>query len=266
MDDKSAAAIEAVEDAIRKTTVGIVSGSGDHKWKGLGSGSLVLWNQKAIILTAFHVIQGTAAEDLRFFFATAKPPKKVDRDVILGISGLSSSKMHPFAAVKILGIHADTELDLAAVEILPESIPKGAPVCAELVNGGATPPNETAIVAQGFPVDIRRVTHLNAGVVFPRIEWTNITETQRSLAKLDPALHFAAVYPTPEADPASRPLGLSGAAFWYRRSKTPVVWHPNLDLAGVILSWFESSKLLKAARRETVEAFLTSKLGTGTTK
>lgn len=184
------------------------------------------------------------------------------RIVLRSRRGLKNSKMHPFTKVEVVCVHNDSDLDLAAIEVIEDSIPKGTPLFFELTSGGTTPPIETPIVAQGFPVDLRRVTHANAGVVFPRIEWTNVVETTRSLGKFDPAVHLVAVYPTPEADPATRPRGLSGATFWYRKAKTPLVWHPNLDVAGVILSWYENAKLMKAARRETIEAFLSSKLGT----
>ena len=56
LDDKTNAAADAMEEAVRKCTVGIVSGSGAGKWTGIGTGTLIRWSGKPFILTAEHVI------------------------------------------------------------------------------------------------------------------------------------------------------------------------------------------------------------------
>jgi hypothetical protein len=61
--------------------------------------------------------------------------------------------------------------------------------------------------------------------------------------------------------PDAEPIGLSGSAIWFRKGNTPLVWHPNLDIAGVTISWYPAHRLLKAVRRESVEGFLTANFG-----
>jgi hypothetical protein len=43
---------------------------------------------------------------------------------------------------------------------------------------------------------------------------------------------------------------------WYRRGPTPGLWHANLDIAGVTIAYYPRPNLLKAVRREVLEAFL----------
>src|SRR5712692_3317206 len=66
-DLKSNAAADAIEEAVRRKTLGIVYGSGQDKWRGIGSGTLVIWKGRRFVLTADHVISGTNPADLRFF-------------------------------------------------------------------------------------------------------------------------------------------------------------------------------------------------------
>lgn len=66
-DEELNVAADGIEEAIRWSTVGIVSGSGHEKWKGIGTGTLIRWKAHHFILTAEHVIARTVLEDLRFF-------------------------------------------------------------------------------------------------------------------------------------------------------------------------------------------------------
>jgi hypothetical protein len=80
------------------------------------------------------------------------------------------------------------------------------------------------------------------------------------LGGFNPAEQFIAPYRATETHPDAHPGGFSGAALWFH-VPTPLVWHPNLELAGVVLAYYEASRLLVAAKRETVEAFLAARLG-----
>jgi hypothetical protein len=57
------------------------------------------------------------------------------------------------------------------------------------------------------------------------------------------------------------PHGLSGSAAWFRRGPTPELWHANIDIGGVTVSWFTKENILKVVRREVVERFLSDKTG-----
>ena len=53
--DLDDAAAGGIESAIHSSTVGIVSGSGAHRFTGIGTGSLIRWNGHHLVLTAEHV-------------------------------------------------------------------------------------------------------------------------------------------------------------------------------------------------------------------
>src|SRR2546425_1056648 len=50
-------AADAIEEAVAWHTVGIVTGSGERKWQGIGTGAAVRWRGGHYILTAEHVLR-----------------------------------------------------------------------------------------------------------------------------------------------------------------------------------------------------------------
>jgi hypothetical protein len=122
-------AASAVEEALRHSTVGVVGGSDKNKWKGLGTGTFVEWNGYQLVLTAEHVIRGTAAADLRFFLPVQDVPGSVDRKTLLDLRGAPTSQLFPFSELPIRGVVVDTNLDLAAIDItnsVPETESSGS--------------------------------------------------------------------------------------------------------------------------------------------
>ncbi len=73
--------------------------------------------------------------------------------------------------------------------------------------------------------------------------------------------------------PSSRPYALANSSemrcrtdfadrgLWFRRGRTPSMWHPNIELGGVTVSWFKGPNLLKIIRREVVESLLRNHCG-----
>lgn len=119
-----------------------------------------------------------------------------------------------------------------------------------------TPEEGQTIIGKGFPRDLSRLTHQDERVVFTYLEWTEVAPNRDGLENCDPARHFLAAFG--QTEPKAHPLGLSGSAMWFRRGSTPNVWHPNMDVAGVTIGFYERARLLKVVRRETVEGFLTA--------
>jgi hypothetical protein len=62
---------KGLEATIRQSTVCIVRVSGDRTQADNGSGTLVRWRGRHLILTAAHVIDNSQPEDLRFLFPPA---------------------------------------------------------------------------------------------------------------------------------------------------------------------------------------------------
>ena len=106
----NAFAADAIDEAVRLSTVGVVGGSGDRKWQGIGSGSLVRWNGQHVVLTAQHVIAGTSQEDVRFFLPLETPPQTVEREVLQSLRGVPTKHLLPFSEVAIHSIVSDPSL------------------------------------------------------------------------------------------------------------------------------------------------------------
>lgn len=261
VDEQSNAAADGIEEAIAWSTVGIVSGSGDEKWRGIGTGTLVRWKDRHIILTAAHLIAGTLPEDLRFFFREDAPIIRLERKALLELHGVPTSVLRPFKEIQMDRPVIDIDLDLAALPV-DGRIEKQYPVrffCVE--EGGVTPAVDHTTILMGFPHDISRVTQKNERVVFTHVEWTQVAPAREGLEGFEPREHFLAAYCLTEKYPDADPHGLSGSAMWFRRSNTPGVWHPNVDIAGVQTAWYRGPCLLRMVRREAVESFLGGQLG-----
>lgn len=253
-------AADAMDEAARLSTVGIVSGSGKNKWKGLGTGTLIRWKGQPAILTANHVIRGTSAEDLRFFLPLENPPKTVERDVLLSMRGAATTNLLPFSPLHVGGVIADADLDVAVI-LVDEKLDGRHPAARffEMAPGGHTP-TEGALVSRGFPHDLSRWTEANEGVVFMYGHWTTVVAIPDGHSNVDPEIHFVAPFDDP--DKKAHPAGLSGSAQWFRRSTPPPsLWTPNLDIGGITISYLTPERLLKMVRREAVEYFLSSRIG-----
>lgn len=110
------AAAAGIEAAIHSSTVGIVSGSGDQRFTGIGTGTLVRWRGHHLILTAEHVVAGTRPEDYRFFLPPGDPGK-AEREDILKLPGVPERELLPFSELALGSLAVDRELDLAAVAV-----------------------------------------------------------------------------------------------------------------------------------------------------
>jgi hypothetical protein len=110
----------AIEEQIARHMVGIVYGSGDHKWEGIGSGCLIHWRESFVILTADHVISDTHLEDLRFFFRPDETLRQADRKQLRAIRGAPTKSLQPFTELSLLSIVRRPDLGIAAIQVKPD--------------------------------------------------------------------------------------------------------------------------------------------------
>lgn len=262
-DLKSNAAADAIEEAVRRKTVGIVHGSGSDKWRGIGTGTLVVWKGRRFVLTADHVIRDTKTADLRFFLPSVSPPEKVERHELLQLRGVDTANLNQFVEFQLISVFRNQALDLAVIDVDPRA---GLPEPAEffeLEQGAASPATGATVTLTGFPQDISRQTEEGHFVVFTHAEWSDVIDAPDGLDGFDPRIHIAVPYAAREQYGDALPHGLSGSAAWFRRGTTPGVWHANLELGGVTISWYKRPNLLKVIRREIVEGFLQQDTGGG---
>jgi hypothetical protein len=112
----------------------------------------------------------------------------------------------------------------------------------------------------GFPVDLKRTHDTGVQVLFTLADWNDVAAPPETLDGFNSEIHFVVPFGSREQYPNADPHGFSGAGVWYRKGSTPGIWHANLELGGVIVTWFKKSNLLKVVKREAVEAFLLEKV------
>jgi hypothetical protein len=169
-DDQLNAAAEGIEDAVRRSTVGVVCGSGSKKGQGIGTGTLVRWKGHHLILTAEHVISDTIPGDLRFFFPQDAPPTNVDRETLLHLKGVPTSGLRPFTEIQLGPLAHERDLDLAIMPVKGGLEIEYHLQFFDLTPGGRTPPEGQTIIVTGFPHDLSRVTYRKDRVVFTYTE------------------------------------------------------------------------------------------------
>src|SRR5439155_18258832 len=128
----------------------------------------------------------------------------------------------------------------------------------QLTAGVVTPQPGQTVMSFGFPHDLTRTTTDSHKVAFSYSEWSQIVPNdQNQFTNFDPMKHFLVSF---EDNPSAHPRGMSGSARWFRVGKTPGIWQPNIDIAGVAIAFDPKTRFTKNVRREAVEAFLTAKI------
>ncbi len=192
-DLKSNAAADAIEEAVRRKTLGIVYGSGQDKWRGIGSGTLVIWKGRRFVLTADHVISGTNPADLRFLRPAASRLEKAERPELLRLTGVDTAGLNPFVELPLTAVYRNQPLDLAAIELDPTVRLREPAEFFELEPGAASPAVGVTVTLTGFPQDISRQTLDGHYVVFTYAEWNEVAEPG-ALDGFDPQIHLAVPY------------------------------------------------------------------------
>jgi len=136
---------EAIEEAVAWHTVGLVAEQG----QAIGTGSAILWRQRPLILTARHVVEGSADNDIWFYFRDEGTMKRSPIDELPNRRDVEyKSKVR----IKIVGRCCSEKVELAALEI-ERSIKGEHPVhFFELAEDSATPPSGTIINMRGVPL------------------------------------------------------------------------------------------------------------------
>ena len=107
-------------------------------------------------------------------------------------------------------------------------------------------------------MNISRLTTQDERVAFTSIEWTEVAANQTNLDRhFDPDLHFLTRYYIADEYPEADPRGFSGAGVWTPiKVPPPAVWYPKLDLVGLTIGYYRSSRVLNNIRREVIEESL----------
>jgi S1-C subfamily serine protease len=240
---------EGMDEAAAWRTVGIIADKGTS----IATGCAVSWNDTKLILTAHHVIRGNSPDELWFLFRTEGSIPRVDSPSGLRLSDAEFSIRR---RVRIIRVMEDEDQDLAGL-VVPNDL--GSVVNLEFHQLDRTtraPAVGTTVLTHGYPRALGRQVTAGGWAVFPSSEFSKV-EPPVGLDKFNPARSFLIKY---SSDSIPNPHGFSGAAVWFHKS-TASVWHSNLELAGIVTSYYGTRRLLEAAKVEAVSAFLSRFLG-----
>lgn len=234
----------AFQESIANCSVGILTNGG----QGVGTGTLVRYADKRLILTARHVVQGNHLSNLRIVFRPAGSLQEAP----LRQFGSKPTALLSGEPVSLLSVVEDAASDLAAL-ILNPSQQVRAP--AEFYEATGLKDfqlaDETSIIFQGFPVD-------NAVAVAPTTKAVGIaTEHTRydpslltTLSSCYDASHQFLFKYGWESD--LLPYGFSGAAAWSGKQPSALVWTANPVLVGVITHYIKKHEVIIAANLKSV--------------
>ncbi len=250
---------EGIEEFIYWRTAGIVLGVDKPGMVGVGTAAAVRWKGHHLLLTAGHVVDGAANEELQFVF---RPPGTLER--ALWYQSTSSEKISPFPAspIELIARHRSRKDDVAALEVAPSFVKQNKVRFFDLAEGSKViRPIRSSLAAIGFPFDSFRRLNSVAGALTAFSLWGNLAKAGANPPPGFNSRQHLLMDFSPAAD-SRHPGGFSGAGVWYQvpLPEPPRVWAPDLLLAGLITHYYPSRKQLLICRVERVVSFLSRTL------
>lgn len=270
----------AIIDHLIRRTVGVINEVrviGTHAVTGRrgdsevpGTGCLVKWGDKRLVLTAKHVID-TASSPTQIRIASfADTPMDFQPSDRVTIN-------HVYAGI---ALRPDSELhyceweDLAAIT-LPDSLRVGE--LANIQDEWADPPEGSMVGCIGFPTDHNvTVDHRKVGDkdevglgLLPLLIDTDVlpqpSEDDRrfKIPDHDDARHYLVAY---NSNLSQQAHGMSGAAIWMPDIRG-IVWSPNFRFAGTCINTFKKGykahrgPVVQVVKASVVRRFLEEEFG-----
>jgi hypothetical protein len=253
-------AADAIEEAIATHTVAIIGGIGAQALQKMGTGTAISYRGGHFILTARHVVEDTPDEALRFFCRPEGSLRRAQRAELRSFQqAMRVEDMYLIERIPILGRALCDADDLAVLSVTPDIKERHRVQFYDFDDTQTAPEAGQVVIAMGYPSDIARQIESGNFVAFNSVEWTEVVRSS-PLDDFDPSRHFLAPYHTVEDEPGAHPRGFSGCGVWHRIGSTPPgkLWMPNPLLAGVFITYYSGSAMLKAVRIESVTEFLQS--------
>ena len=240
----------AFQETIACHVVGILT----HEGQNVGTGTLVRFGKKRLILTAYHVLEVTPISKVRFAFR----PSGNLQWASLREFGASPTPLIAGEVVNPLRVVHDKKHDLTAVVLRPQQELSGNATLYDATRLKTFRLTEGAsLLFTGFPMDnaVRAGRRVEAvGMVSEHSFYdTALNKSAEVIAKINPTIQFAMKY-TWARD--LRPDGFSGSAIWCGLNSSSPIWTPNLGLAGVVTHYDQSKQLIYATNLRCVLALL----------
>jgi hypothetical protein len=186
--------------------------------------------------------------DLRFFlpapgarFQTSCPPLSV-----------SIEDLKAWQALDIASTHCDDSLDLAELELPPQTKLDSTCVFREIGPLRRELPSGSVFVMMGFPRARTRGLSENVAAVYSSVERPVLVEPDLPLDGYDPSEHMLVTFPSASD---YEPDGFSGSGLWGNADKHDGVWSPAPVLVGTVLEYYRGRQLIKALKVDAMERF-----------
>jgi len=234
----------AFQESIANYGLGILT-DGGH---GVGTGTLVRYADKRLILTAGHVVQGNTPSNLRIAFRPAGSLQEAP----LRQFGSKPTPLLSGEPVNVLTVIEDAASDLAAIVLNTSQKVRGPANFYKATGLKDVPLTDGAsIIFQGFPVDnavaVGQTTKA-VGIVAGHTKYDLSLLTARSSC-YDANHQFLFKYGW-EGD--LLPHGFSGPGAWCAKQSSPLVWTANQVLVGVITHYIKKHEVIIAANLKSV--------------
>ena len=241
----------AMEEAVASYSVGVAEST-----TVIGTGVAVKWKESWLVLTAEHVWNVTTSENLNF-------GPKAAAGLVRNKPG--EQKRHTRLSVgkkfDIREVHFQKHLDLTVIELSERPADTPTLEFFELSgNSAASPAIEVEVCLFGYPTAVAEIVNEAVTVFSTASDWSRIEEPPDNLTGFDEELHLALEYSL-DREYKLGPHGFSGSGIWSSRAANAELWHSNLQLGGIALSYYPDRQIIKVLRSEKVVDFLVDRLG-----
>jgi hypothetical protein len=221
----------------------------------VGTFTAVRFCARTFLLTANHVIENHNDAELTF---VSRPPGTITRG--LWWQRTTPGPLYRGQPLDIVRRHSDPTNDLAALEVCPSLEVTHCLRFFELHSGSKViRPVKSSLLAIGLPFDTFEHLGPSAAAFSMSAIWGKIIRSSKN----GPRGFNATKHLLMEFHPAQdnrEPGGFSGAGVWYQVPSVnrPLIWHPDIILAGLITHYHRSLRALEICRVETLVKFLNS--------
>lgn len=240
----------AVQETIAAHVVGILT----HEGQNVGTGTLIGYRQRRLVLTADHVLETTPISKVRFAFRLNGNLQYAP----LRSFGTAPTPLLGGEAVDPLRVVRDKKNDLVAVVLRPQQeLPGGARTYDAHNFRAFEITQDASLFFTGFPM-------ANAIAATPRTEAVGmvaehsyydiaLNQSKEVTDRLNSKTQFAVKYTWANELP---PDGFSGSAIWCGLNSSSAIWTPNLALVGVVTDYVQSLGIICATNLMKIRTFL----------
>jgi hypothetical protein len=241
----NSAHFHAFQESIACHTVVILM----EKRRQVGTGTLISYRSKNLILTADHNLDGIMPADLLIGFK----PGGTFQEATMSELQVLAPRLRPDSPCRLNfrgDVVRDTKNDIAALPLDEKEWPRGVATLYEATTVKPVAiPRGASVMMIGFPVgfsaEIRPGEKLVGATPDHLVYDHTLNDSKYLPSSYDPDSEFLLKYRWIED--GLLPHGYSGAGAWCSREEKAIVWTPNPILVGVVTGYLKQHQLLVVA-------------------